>query len=453
MSKKLNKPSKKELIEKYQKFGSTLSSLAGEYKVSHPTIRKWLKFYGAEIKSHQIASQQANLRPRLQIPDKELLKKLYEDTSLFDLANYFKVGQETINIWLEHHNIKKKIFSNACSIGREKEFKKKIDKFRNIESEYENSGYNLSEIKRKFHCSNQTLNKVFEHYNIEKQQPVASQAEFELFEFLGGDWELHDRKLIPPYEIDLINHKLKLAVEYCGLYWHSQFYGKKYYNYHKQKTDQVEKAGYQLITIFESDDMEKVKHLLNMKTNKASNIIGARQCSIKQIDNMTAHYFEKEHHLMGNCGCTISYGLFFNDSLVSCMTFGAPRFNKKYKWEMVRFTNKKNYIISGGANKLFSFFIKEKTPTSVITYADRRFGSGKVYQNLGFTHLENSLPNYWYFKKGELELHSRMEFQKHKLKNKLQQFNEELSEFENMLLNGYDRIWDCGNGVYVYQKS
>ena len=38
-----------------------------------------------------------------------------------------------------------------------------------------------------------------------------------------------------------------------------------------------------------------------------------------------------------------------------------------------------------------------------------------------------------------------------KLKNKLESFNSELSEWENMKNNGYDRIWDCGNYVFYIQ--
>ena len=42
-----------------------------------------------------------------------------------------------------------------------------------------------------------------------------------------------------------------------------------------------------------------------------------------------------------------------------------------------------------------------------------------------------------------------MKYQKHKLKDKLQIFDPNLTEWQNMQLNGYDRIWDCGNFVFV----
>ena len=44
-------------------------------------------------------------------------------------------------------------------------------------------------------------------------------------------------------------------------------------------------------------------------------------------------------------------------------------------------------------------------------------------------------------------------FQKFKLKNKLQKFDESLSEWENMKANGFDRIWDCGHTKWIYKPK
>ncbi|MCX6751140.1 MAG: hypothetical protein NTZ83_06805, partial [Candidatus Pacearchaeota archaeon] len=51
-----------------------------------------------------------------------------------------------------------------------------------------------------------------------------------------------------------------------------------------------------------------------------------------------------------------------------------------------------------------------------------------------------------YFKKQDpSKLYSRRDFQKHLLANKLDIFDPVLSEYENMLNNGYLRIFDAGN--------
>ena len=59
------------------------------------------------------------------------------------------------------------------------------------------------------------------------------------------------------------------------------------------------------------------------------------------------------------------------------------------------------------------------------------------------------MPNYKYLK--DTEVLSRYQCQKHKLAELLgpDNFNPEISETENMLSNGYVKMYDCGNLVYV----
>jgi len=97
-----------------------------------------------------------------------------------------------------------------------------------------------------------------------------------------------------------------------------------------------------------------------------------------------------------------------------------------------------NTKIHGAFSKLWKY----RPEGSIITYSDKRYFSGEVYRKF-FTELKDSDPSYWYIKDGQR--HNRIEFQKHKLKDKLELFDSNLTEWENMQLNGWDRIYDCGN--------
>ena len=66
-------------------------------------------------------------------------------------------------------------------------------------------------------------------------------------------------------------------------------------------------------------------------------------------------------------------GLYFNDELLSLMTFGKSRFSKNTEWELLRFCNKLGYHIPGAAGKLLKYFEKNWHPMSLISYADRRW--------------------------------------------------------------------------------
>jgi hypothetical protein len=39
------------------------------------------------------------------------------------------------------------------------------------------------------------------------------------------------------------------------------------------------------------------------------------------------------------------------------------------------------------------------------------------------------------------------------LKEKLEKFDINLSEWQNMQINGYDRIWDCGHMKFEWKRN
>ena len=69
------------------------------------------------------------------------------------------------------------------------------------------------------------------------------------------------------------------------------------------------------------------------------------------------------------------------------MVFGSSRHfvgNGKTKYELIRFCNKINTNVIGGASKLFKYFIKNYNPNEIISYADKRWSNGMLYNILNF---------------------------------------------------------------------
>ena len=286
-----------------------------------------------------------------------------------------------------------------------------------------------------------------------------SNAERELFDFIksiyAGKIYSGSRSIIYPLELDIYVPDKKLAFEFDGLYWHSQkdlsSFNKKY---HLEKTLKCEEKGIQLIHIFENEWILKndiVKSRIKNLFGVYDKIIFARKCEIREINNVLANGFLIENHIQGAIKSSINVGLFYNNELISLMTFGKCRFDKKHEWEMLRFCNKLGYHIPGAAGKLLKYFEKKCSPKSIVSYADRRWSQGKLYRALNFKLDHNSNPNYWYFKNNSLILQSRVKYQKHNLKNILDIFDESKTEFENMIMNNFFRIFDCGNIVFVKQ--
>ena len=261
---------------------------------------------------------------------------------------------------------------------------------------------------------------------------------------------LENKRLIPHREVDIYVPGLKLGIEFDGLYYHSEQNGKDK-SYHLEKTELCEQKGIQLIHIFEDEWCEKQKivksRLKHIICKQKLHRIFARKCAVREIDNVTKDKFLEKYHIQGKDIAKIRFGLFYNSHLVAVMTFAKSRFNKKYQYELSRYATIANFTIVGGAGKLLKCFEQAFKPKSIVTYADRRWSKGNLYYNIGFRYLHSSAPNYFYIK--NQHRFSRLLFQKHKLKNLLEKFDESKTEVENMLDNGYYRIFDCGNLVFV----
>jgi hypothetical protein len=277
-----------------------------------------------------------------------------------------------------------------------------------------------------------------------------SNEETILFNFIKSislDATQSNRLIIHPLELDIYIPSKKLAIEFDGLYWHND--ENKSNNYHLDKTKICLEKGIQLIHIFEDEWIYKQ----NIVKSRLKNLLGvydktifARKCEIKEVNNKTSKEFQEENHIQGSVNSKVSLGLYFNNKLISLMTFGKCRFDKKHEWELLRFCNKLGYHIPGSASKLLKYFERNYQPKSLVSYADRRWSQGKVYEKLGFIKLFNSKPNYFYINQNIRE--SRIKYQKHKLKNLLENFDPTKTEVENMKANGYNRIFDCGNMVF-----
>lgn len=296
-------------------------------------------------------------------------------------------------------------------------------------------------------------------------------SELEVTQFiegLGFDVNTSDRSLISPSEIDCYIPEVGIAVEFDGLMYHSQgnlaegkFFRCVPPNYHLEKTKRCAEKGVQLLHIFENEWLNKNtrhiwKSLIKSKLGLAERIF-ARNTVIKEVSDAAGKVFCEKNHLQGHATASVRYGLYHKEELVALMTFSKPRFNKKADWELLRFCCKKDITVVGGASKLLKHFRKNHEG-SIVSYANLRWSNGNLYEQLGFTLIGQSEPNYFYFKvtngrvkTEDLKLLNRMQFQKHKLSEKLENFDPEKSEKENMYANGYNSIYDCGNLVYVLE--
>jgi hypothetical protein len=289
----------------------------------------------------------------------------------------------------------------------------------------------------------------------ERCSASSSKAEQGVIDFLKEHTTVLERQRVLQgrYEIDAYLPEYNFGVEFDGVYWHSESRGKDRM-YHLNKTNIAKEKGITLFHIFENEWVNKreiIESILLSKLGKTDKIF-ARATLVQEVTTSDVKEFLQKNHRQGYVVSSINLGLYHNDILVSLMTFSKSRYGQQ-QYELLRFCNILNTTVVGGASKLLSFFEKNYKVSSLVSYADLRYSVGGVYTQLGFNFSHNSAPNYWYFKNRSLLLESRVKYQKHKLPKLLKNFDVTKTEYENMLANGYDRIWDCGNAVFIKEYN
>jgi len=282
-----------------------------------------------------------------------------------------------------------------------------------------------------------------------------SSGEIEIAEWLaseGVEVVRRDRKRLGGKEIDIYLPQFKVGIEYCGLYWHGEHALGP--TYHKDKLALARAAGIRLVTVFEDEWLNTPNKVMFriLTLLGASRVTMGRKTECRKIAWREASDFLTAQHMQGaGTPAKACYGLFDDDQLVMVSTWGLSRFSKSSEWELLRLAGSNSDRVVGGLGKMLAAFKRDHDPDSIVTYADLRWGDGEAYGKVGFSRDGETNPGYFWCKKSDR--FSRYDFQKHKLKNVLKEFDETLSETENCHMNGYWRIFDCGHSRWVWKKA
>lgn len=217
-------------------------------------------------------------------------------------------------------------------------------------------------------------------------------------------------------------------------------------NYHFDKSKIAREHGYRCIHIFDWDDINKIIKLLVIRET-----IYARKCIIKEVPIDNAIDFINKYHIQSYARDSIRLGLYYNNDLVSIMTFGKPRYNKNYEYELIRYCSNKNVI--GGAKKLFKYFLDNYKPKSIISYCDNNKFIGNLYSKLGFIYLNTKVSKHWYNPKTHQHILDSLLRQRgfdQLLGKQFGFYGKGSSNKDLMIQHGFLELYDAGQSTYIY---
>lgn len=310
----------------------------------------------------------------------------------------------------------------------------------------------LSEIAEKLNVHQSSVQRACGALDIPVWKSI-SKAEKEIKNILDahGIVSQSNIRLTNNMEVDIYVPEHSIAIEYNGMYWHSEAF--KYNDYHQKKSLAYQAIGITIVHVWEDDWLDKQKKPIII--NKILSKLGinektyARKTSVDFINRKEAMPFYNANHIQGHVDGSVYVGLRNNQGdVVACMTM---KDLGKGVWDLSRYATSQSVV--GGLSKCLAHFKRSCEWHEIFTFASLDYSNGRLYERTGFTRQNVTSPNMWYMKVGEWVRLGRRRFIKHRLPNILDSYDELLSEKDNMRNNGYTIIHDAGSIKYTMTNS
>lgn len=289
------------------------------------------------------------------------------------------------------------------------------------------------------------------------QMGASSKAEDELAEYVesilpvGSHIVRNQRTIVKPLELDIYLPEKSIAIEFNGIYWHSDRFGKGPED-HYLKWKQCQDKGVQLITVWEDDWRNKKSIIQTMLAHKlgVSSLptIGARRCQVQKLGKQEIEVFMNENHIQGFVPGSYYVGLVAKETknIVAAMIL-----RKEREGELILSRYATSCRVPGGQSKLLAWIDNNVDYTTMVTFADHEVSNGLLYESTGWTKDKELPPDYKYVYAGR---------RVHKFNFRIKRFREDNSliyeegktESELALMNSIPRVWDSGKTRFTRDR-
>lgn len=258
-------------------------------------------------------------------------------------------------------------------------------------------------------------------------------ADFVLSLYSEDNIVFNDRKILSGQELDIYIPSKKIAIEYNGLYWHSEKFKEKQYHYSKWKT--CKEKGIELISIWEDDWEIKesaVKHMLKKKLGflekkeYLNSSIDIREISRKEKTHFTEKYSIERVPLFSH-----DFGIFDGDELLAA--FSLSLLSKKTVLNFTGYAEK--YDMSFYSSEIMNFvkdYAHRENVKGISVVVDNSFCDMKKFLDKDFNVVTYLSPTFDYIIKKRRVSRRSKDFRKRE-------------KDDNPL-----KIYNCGTTKYSY---
>lgn len=329
--------------------------------------------------------------------------------------------------------------------------KSKLMNIEYMHNEYIVKQRTLVDIAAELEISYSTVGEYCRKHEFEiRQYSNRSMGERELQDWIRDSLKINftenDRTILKNrFELDIYVPEKKIAIEYCGEYYHSEVYKERSDHYNKYM--ECQSNGIDLIMLFESEWKKKkdlVKKFLSSRLGIYQQRVYARNCEVREVfDINQVRAFLKVNHIQGEPNSIKrAFGLFYENEMLGVTTFSHHHRQNYESIVLNRLAFKDNIQVVGGASKLVKNSLGVLN-TTVITWSDNRWSNGSLYEKSGFMLDHTFGPDYFYTDRYIIK-------SKQTMTKKLMKCPPEMTEYEWNKLQGWFRIWDCGKKRWVF---
>lgn len=429
----------RRIIEQFQSEPDCIARIAAHLQCGTASVRNQLARHGLAIDRRSLA----NAKRAIPLPSREELIDLYtkDNLTLVEIAARYCTSNVTVKKWFEEYHIP--LLSHRQTIAQ-----KVIPKIRQTNIKRYGNPFFFATAQ-----GQQAVRQTFlKKYGV-PFHPIGSTSlsELEILAFCNSLVPGFQKAHVHGIELDGYHPELQLAFEYCGLFWHSET--KKGKSLHQRKYRICQAQGIRLITIFEDEWMlrrSQVEGFLRAILRRTEYRLTARTLRVVRVSgrDSTTIEFLNDHHLQGspNIRQTICHYRLEDE-------YGTPyavmSFSRHHRTNtdivLSRYCVKMNYMIVGGAAKLFAT-AKKDFDRSILSWSDNRWSDGALYRKLGFD-LRRELPKDYSYVSRQRRI-AKQQMTKKKMKALAHE-----TEYECAQRLGYDRIWDCGKKLWVWNHD